>query len=51
MTVMGEVIKKPKKRPVAKVEFAYAELFIPGTIKPIVLVDMTGTKSGAIKYV
>jgi len=48
--VMGETIKKPKKRPVAKVEFQYAELFIPGTTKPLILVDRTGTKSGALRY-
>ena len=46
---MGETIKKPKKRPIATVKFAYAELFIPGTTKPIILVDRTGTKAGAIK--
>lgn len=49
--VMGELVKKPKKRPVAKVEFRYAELFIPGTTKPIVLVDRSGSKIGALKYV
>lgn len=48
VSVMGELIKKPKKRPLAKVEFQYAELFIPGTTKPIVLVDVTGTKAKAI---
>lgn len=49
--VEGKNIKKPKKRPVAKVSFAYAELFIPGTTKPKILVDLTGTKAGAIRYV
>ena len=48
--VMGETIRKPKKRPVARVEFKYAELFIPGTTKPIVLVDRTGNKHNAIRY-
>ena len=47
--VMGEIIKKPKKRPIARVEFQYAELFIPGTTKPIILVDRTGTKSRPIR--
>ncbi|MGF1542872.1 MAG: hypothetical protein ACFCU5_20920 [Pleurocapsa sp.] len=49
MTVMGDVVKKPKKRPVATVYFAYAELFIAGMTQPIVLVDRTGTKPRPIK--
>lgn len=48
--VRGEIIKKPKKRPIATVKFAYAELFIPGTVKPIILVDTTGTKANAVYY-
>ena len=51
VAVMGETIRKPRKRPSAKVEFAYAELFIPGTTKPIVLVDRTGKKHNALRYV
>lgn len=47
--VMGETKRKPKKRPIATVYFAYAELFIPGTTQPIILVDRTGTKRGALK--
>lgn len=47
--VMGELIVKPKKRPIATVKFAYAELFIPGVQKPIILVDGTGIKAGALK--
>ncbi len=47
--VMGETKKKPKKRPIATVHFAYAELFIPGLTQPIILVDRTGTKARAIK--
>lgn len=47
--VMGEVVKKPKKRPVGRVEFQYAELFIPGMTKPIILVDHTGNKINAIR--
>ena len=49
--VMGENKKKPKKRPIAKVEFVYAELFIPGTTKPIVLIDRTGKKHNALRHV
>lgn len=49
--VKGETIKSPKKRPIAIVKFAYAELFIPGTVKPLILVDTTGTKAKAIQYV
>lgn len=49
--VMGKAIKKPKRRPVARVQFAYAELFIPGTTQPKILVDLTGTKASAIEYV
>ncbi len=48
--VMGETKRKPRKRPIAEVKFAYAELFIPGVVKPIVLVDRTGTKAGALNY-
>ena len=48
--VMGETVRKPKKRPIAKVEFAYAELFIPGTSKPLVLIDRTGNKISALRY-
>lgn len=49
--VMGETIRKPKKRPIATVKFSYAELFIPGLIKPIILLDRTGTKATALRYV
>ena len=49
VTVMGDIKQKPKRRPIARVEFKYAELFIPGTTKPIVLVDRTGTKPGALR--
>ncbi len=47
--VMGETITKPKRRPIARVEFQYAELFIPGTTKPLILVDRTGTKPRPIR--
>jgi hypothetical protein len=49
--VLGDTKAKPKKRPTATVKFAYAELFIPGLTKPIILVDRTGTKIGALRYV
>lgn len=48
--VLGDTKTKPKKRPTATVKFAYAELFIPGLTKPIILADATGTKIGALKY-
>jgi hypothetical protein len=48
VSVLGEVVKKPKKRPIATVKFAWAEFFIPGTTKPLVLVDATGTKGLAL---
>lgn len=47
--VLGDTKAKPKKRPIATVKFAYAELFVPGLTKPIILVDRTGTKGAAIK--
>ena len=49
--VMGETRRKPRKRPVGTVKFAYAELFIPGVTKPIVLLDRTGGKPKALEYV
>ncbi len=48
--VMGETKRKPKKRPVATVKFTHAELFIPGTTKPIILVDKTGYYPRALIY-
>jgi hypothetical protein len=48
--VMGETRRKPRKRPVGTVKFAYAELFIPGVVKPIVLIDHTRSKLGALEY-
>jgi hypothetical protein len=48
--VMGETRRKPRKRLVGTVKFAYAELFIPGVTKPIVLIDRTGNKNGALEY-
>lgn len=48
--VMGENIKKPKRRPLGTVKFEYAELFIPGTTKPIILVDVTGYRPQAIRF-
>lgn len=50
VTVMGEIRRKPRKRPVGTVKFAYAELFIPGVVKPIVLIDRSGSKVGALEY-
>ena len=47
--VMGDVVRKPKRRPVATVKFAYAELFIPGLTQPLILVDRTGTKARTIE--
>jgi hypothetical protein len=48
--VMGETRRKPRKRPVGTVKFAYAELFIPGVTKPIILIDRTGNKNAALEY-
>ena len=48
--IMGETKKKPKKRPVGKVNYQHAELFIPGTTKPIILSDASGYKPQAINY-
>ena len=48
VSVLGEIVKKPKKRPEATVKFAWAEFFIPGTTKPLVLVDATGRKGLAL---
>ena len=47
---MGETVRKPKKRPVGAVKYQYAELFIPGVTKPIILSDATGYKIGAIRH-
>ncbi len=49
--VLGKTEKSPKKRPVGTVEFQYAEMFIPGTTKPIILVDRTGYRPLALKPV
>lgn len=48
--VRGETFKKPRQRPIGVVQYQYAELFIPGTTKPIILSDITGYKPQAIKY-
>lgn len=48
--VMGETRRKPKKRPVGAVKYQYAELFIPGVTKPIILSDATSLKPWAIRY-
>ncbi len=48
--VMGETLVKPKKRPIANVKFAFVELFIPGKTKPLVILDATGSKVGALRY-
>ena len=47
--VLGETIRSPKRRPIATVEFAYAELFIPGTVQPLTLVDRTGRRPRALR--
>jgi hypothetical protein len=39
--VMGEMVQQPRKRPVATVAFRYAQLHLPGRIKPVTLVDTT----------
>jgi hypothetical protein len=48
--VMDKTQRKPRKRPIGTVKFAYAELFVPGVTKPIVLIDRTGSKVGALEY-
>ena len=49
--VMGENKRKPKKRPIGTVKYQYAELFIPGVTKPIILSDATSYRPDAIRYV
>ena len=48
--VMGETIRKPKRRPIGTVKYNYAELFIPGMTKPIILSDITSLKPQALRY-
>ena len=48
--IMGETERKPKKRPVGTVKYQYAELFIHGNKKPIILSDITGYRPQAIRY-
>ena len=48
--VMGETYKKPKKRPIGTVRYNYAELYIHGIKKPIILSDATSLKPQALKY-
>lgn len=47
--IMGDVVYKPRIRPVGTVHFSYAELVIPGLSEPITLVDVTGTRPRAIR--
>lgn len=44
VSVLGESRRKPRRRPVATVWFAYAELLIPGLPDTITLVDVTGQR-------
>ena len=48
--VMEENKRKPKRRPIGKVRYEYAELFIPGVTKPIILSDVTGYRPQALRY-
>lgn len=48
ITVMGEQIRKPRRRPKGRVYFAWAELLIPGLPEPLTLCDVTGTRPRAI---
>jgi len=48
--VRGETKRKPKKRPVGTVQYNYAELFIPGVTKPLILSDASGYRPQAIRY-
>ena len=47
---MGETNRKPKKRPIGTVKYQYAELFIHGLKKPIILSDATSYRPQAIRY-
>lgn len=49
--VLGDNIQSPKRRPIADVNFAYAELFIPGTTRPLTLVDVTGRRPRALRVI
>ena len=48
--VMGDTYVKPRKRPVGTVRYEYAELFIHGMKKPIILSDATSYRPQALKY-
>lgn len=48
LTVLGKRVKKPRRRPTGIVHFRYAELHIHGLPNPIVLVDTTHKKRGAM---
>lgn len=43
--ILGQALRKPRRRPIAEVRFRYAWAYLPGREKPITLVDLTGTRS------
>ena len=47
-SILGQSLRKPRRRPIAEVRFRYAWAFIPGREKPVPLVDLTGTRQGTL---
>jgi hypothetical protein len=43
ITILGERVRLPRKRPIGDIKFQYAVLHVHGKVKPICLVDRTGT--------
>jgi hypothetical protein len=49
VTILGKSVEQPVERPVVTVQFDYADIYIPGLRKPIILCDLSGRREPLVQ--
>jgi hypothetical protein len=49
VTILGKSVEQPIERPLVTVQFNYADIYIPGLRKPIVLCDLSGKREPLVQ--
>lgn len=49
VTILGKSVEQPIERPLVTVQFDYADIYIPGLRKPIVLCDLSGRREPLVQ--
>jgi hypothetical protein len=48
-TILGKSVEQPVERPLVIVQFDYADIYIPGLRKPIILCDLSGKREPLVQ--